>query len=158
MSTRENLMLRFGTPNLIRNTPAAQALERKLVTLTDLVRLKVIARLHARGLPPDTDWNAQANPSGLGPRRLEDTTAMKSTQPFEDFERLLAALERELLDATDAEILAGAAELGINPAMKGSAALFGVTVLLRPHSRPESGDPNDVSATRRRPKGDTPPS
>lgn len=56
MITGKNLMLRFGTPNLIRNTPAAQALERKLVTVTDLVRLKVIARLHARGLPPDTDW------------------------------------------------------------------------------------------------------
>lgn len=46
----------LGAPNLIRRTPAAQALDRKLVTKTDLVRLKVIARLHARGLPPDTDW------------------------------------------------------------------------------------------------------
>jgi hypothetical protein len=83
---------------------------------------------------------------------------MKSTQPFEDFERLLAVLERDLLDATDAEILAGAAELGINPAMKGSSALFGVTVLVRPRSKPESGDPNGMSPKRRRSKGYTPPS
>ena len=45
----------------------------------------------------------------------------------ERFERLLAALERELVAATDEEILAAAADLGMNPAMKGSAAFFGVT-------------------------------
>jgi hypothetical protein len=83
---------------------------------------------------------------------------MKTSQPFEDFERLLAALERDMLDATDAEILAAAAELGMNPAMKGSAALFGVTLLARPHSEPKRGHPKGASPTRRRPKGDAPPS
>jgi DNA-directed RNA polymerase specialized sigma24 family protein len=38
-------------------TPAAQALALKLVTEADLLRLKVIARLHARGLPPEMDWS-----------------------------------------------------------------------------------------------------
>jgi hypothetical protein len=45
----------------------------------------------------------------------------------ERFERLLAALEQELIAATDEEILAAAGDLGMNPAMKGSAAFFGVT-------------------------------
>jgi hypothetical protein len=48
-----------------------------------------------------------------------------------DLERLLAALERELLDATDEEILAAAKELGMDPTMKGSSAFSGVTILLR---------------------------
>lgn len=46
----------------------------------------------------------------------------------ERFERLLTALERELLEATDEEILSAAGDLGMNPAMKGSAAFFGVTI------------------------------
>lgn len=46
----------------------------------------------------------------------------------ERFERLLAALEQELIAASDEEILEAAAEMGMNPAMKGSAAFFGVTV------------------------------
>jgi DNA-directed RNA polymerase specialized sigma24 family protein len=37
-------------------TPAGQALELQLVTRTDLLRLKSIARLHGRGLPPAVDW------------------------------------------------------------------------------------------------------
>lgn len=37
-------------------TPAGEALDAKLVTEADLLRLKVIARLHARGLPPDVGW------------------------------------------------------------------------------------------------------
>ena len=41
---------------LVEKTPAAQALVRKLVTPNDLLRLKVIARLHARGLPPQFSW------------------------------------------------------------------------------------------------------
>ncbi len=36
--------------------PAAQALAMKLVTNCDLLRLKVIARLHGRSLPPDLCW------------------------------------------------------------------------------------------------------
>jgi RNA polymerase sigma-70 factor (ECF subfamily) len=41
---------------LCENTPAVEALDRKLVTRSDLLRLKVIARLHARGLPPQFAW------------------------------------------------------------------------------------------------------
>jgi len=38
-------------------SPAEQALALKLVTEMDLLRLKAIARLHARGLPPDVGWD-----------------------------------------------------------------------------------------------------
>ena len=41
---------------LVEKTPASLALARKLVTANDLLRLKVIARLHARGLPPQFSW------------------------------------------------------------------------------------------------------
>jgi RNA polymerase sigma-70 factor (ECF subfamily) len=41
----------------ISNTPAGRALDAKLVSVTDLLRLKAIARLHARGLPPHADWS-----------------------------------------------------------------------------------------------------
>lgn len=36
--------------------PAREALDARLVTRVDLLRLKTIARLHARGLPPDVGW------------------------------------------------------------------------------------------------------
>ena len=36
--------------------PAERALALKLVTECDLLRLKVIARLHGRSLPPDVSW------------------------------------------------------------------------------------------------------
>jgi DNA-directed RNA polymerase specialized sigma24 family protein len=42
---------------VIERTPAARALALKLVTETDLLRLKVIARVHARGLPAEMDWS-----------------------------------------------------------------------------------------------------
>jgi DNA-directed RNA polymerase specialized sigma24 family protein len=37
-------------------SPADMALALKLVDETDLLRLKTIARLHSRGLPPDLSW------------------------------------------------------------------------------------------------------
>jgi len=37
-------------------SPAARALALNLVSEFDLLRLKTIARLYARGLPPDVDW------------------------------------------------------------------------------------------------------
>ena len=37
-------------------TPAGRALDARLVTEADLLRLKAIARLHARGLPPHVSW------------------------------------------------------------------------------------------------------
>lgn len=38
-------------------TPAAEALALKLVTENELLKLKVIARWHARGLPAQIDWS-----------------------------------------------------------------------------------------------------
>jgi DNA-directed RNA polymerase specialized sigma24 family protein len=46
----------FPFDALCEKTPAAQALARKMVTESDLLRLKVIARLHARGLPRQFSW------------------------------------------------------------------------------------------------------
>lgn len=40
---------------LLRSTQTALALE--LVSKMDLLRLKAIARLYARGLPPDVSWD-----------------------------------------------------------------------------------------------------
>lgn len=82
---------------------------------------------------------------------------MKTTRPELGLERLLAALERDLLDATEEEILAAARELGMNPTMKGSIALFGVTLLVRPRSK-KAPNPMGDTRSRRRPKGDTPTS
>jgi len=42
---------------ILEKTPAARALALELVTRMDLLRLKVIARLHARGLPAEIDWS-----------------------------------------------------------------------------------------------------
>jgi len=57
MNAREQLwQWLLEVPTSMPRTPAAQALDRKLVTQIDLVRLKVIARLHARGLEPQMDW------------------------------------------------------------------------------------------------------
>jgi RNA polymerase sigma factor (sigma-70 family) len=41
----------------IPKTPAGRALDAKLVNEADVLRLKAIARLHARGLPPPVDWS-----------------------------------------------------------------------------------------------------
>jgi RNA polymerase sigma-70 factor (ECF subfamily) len=49
-------LMQFPFAALCETTPASQALARKLVTASDLLRLKVIARLHARGLPPQFSW------------------------------------------------------------------------------------------------------
>src|SRR5690242_15198048 len=54
--------------------------------------------------------------TGLGVPRAETT-----------LNRLLDALEQELLQASDEEILEAARELGMQPGMKGSAAFLGVT-------------------------------
>jgi hypothetical protein len=87
---------------------------------------------------------------------------MKTTRPDSVLERLLVALETELLQATDEEVLAAAHELGMNPAMKGSAAFFGVTMLVRPmttrrtRSYLEKTDEHHPGGPRRRPKGDAP--
>jgi RNA polymerase sigma-70 factor (ECF subfamily) len=42
---------------IVETTPAAKALALELVSEADLLRLKIIARLHARGLPPAISWS-----------------------------------------------------------------------------------------------------
>jgi hypothetical protein len=52
----------------------------------------------------------------------------RMTRPFPEtaLERILRALECELVVATDAEILEAADDLGMQPGMKGSAAFLGL--------------------------------
>jgi len=77
------------------------------------------------------------------------------TDNAERFERLLAALGRELIQATDEEILAAASDLGMSPMMKGSAAFFGVTTLLRPPFWPGAArGSSETPQPRRRSKDD----
>jgi len=57
MSNRSHLIRLSEASAEMRRTPAAQALALKLVTKMDLLRLKAVARLHARGLPPDAGWS-----------------------------------------------------------------------------------------------------
>ena len=51
---------------------------------------------------------------------------VRSLPPQVALNRVLAGLEKELADATDDEITQAAADLGMNLAMKGSAAFIGV--------------------------------
>lgn len=53
-------------------------------------------------------------------------TEVKVRFPEQRLERVLEALERELLEVTDAEILRAAHDLGMKPEMKGSAAFLGL--------------------------------
>jgi hypothetical protein len=53
-------------------------------------------------------------------------TKITAARPEVSLSRLLEALEQELIDASDEEIMAAAADLGMNPAMKGSAAFAGL--------------------------------
>jgi hypothetical protein len=46
--------------------------------------------------------------------------------PETSLERVLNALERELVEASDADILEAANDLGMKPGMKGSAAFLGL--------------------------------
>jgi RNA polymerase sigma-70 factor (ECF subfamily) len=43
--------------DVVSDTPARRALDARLVSEADLLRLKVLARLHARGLPADVSWS-----------------------------------------------------------------------------------------------------
>jgi hypothetical protein len=51
---------------------------------------------------------------------------MTSTPPEVALNRVLAGLEKELVEATDEEIVQAAEDLGMNVRMKGSAAFLGV--------------------------------
>jgi hypothetical protein len=59
-------------------------------------------------------------------------------RPELTLERILAALEAGLVAATDDEIMEAAKDLGMNPAMKGSAAFADIRILLA--SRQDRGD------------------
>ena len=85
---------------------------------------------------------------------------MRTVRPELGFERLLAALERELLDATDEEIREAANELGMTPASKGSAALFGVLFTMKNAALRQRSAEKDATASRprRRSKRGTRPS
>jgi RNA polymerase sigma-70 factor (ECF subfamily) len=43
--------------DVVSDTPARRALDARLVSEAELLRLKVLARLHARGLPSDVSWS-----------------------------------------------------------------------------------------------------
>jgi hypothetical protein len=51
---------------------------------------------------------------------------MSRSPPVPALNRILDALEHELLEASDEELLAAAHELGMRPDMKGSAAFIGI--------------------------------
>jgi RNA polymerase sigma-70 factor (ECF subfamily) len=56
MSNRWHLMRLEQAAAELPQTPAARALALDLVSRMDLLRLKAVARLHARGLPPEVGW------------------------------------------------------------------------------------------------------
>jgi hypothetical protein len=66
---------------------------------------------------------------------MEVTVKMR---PELQLERILAALEQELIHADDEELVQAVAELGLKPSMKGSVALFGVTRVLEWPARTEA--------------------
>src|SRR5258708_930774 len=88
--------------------PAETALALKLISRMDFLRLKSIARWHARGLPPDVTWDDLLQEAELA------------------LGRVLDSLEQELIEASDEDILEAARDLGMNPMMKGSAAFVGL--------------------------------
>ncbi len=53
-------------------------------------------------------------------------TKVKTVSPPVRLARILLALEQELIDASDEDIMEAAADLGMNPKMKGSAAFLGI--------------------------------
>jgi hypothetical protein len=54
-------------------------------------------------------------------------TEVKVTSAVVVLDRILEALARELIDASDEEIIEAANDLGMDPQMKGSAAFVGLT-------------------------------
>jgi hypothetical protein len=58
---------------------------------------------------------------------------LKRVFPEVALERLLEALESEILAASDEDILEAARDLGMNPAMRGSAAFLGLKGPALPH-------------------------
>jgi hypothetical protein len=65
----------------LEKTSAARALALELVTRMDLLRLKVIARLHARGLPPEIDWSDLLQEASKRMRRALLREGLRGPQP-----------------------------------------------------------------------------
>lgn len=105
-------------------TPARRAFEAGLVTTADLLRLKVIARLQARGLPPEIGWSdllqeaftrvldgSRRHPDGLPMvafvsgimRSLREQYWRTARRGARQARKLLAELE--LTDAPETELL-----------------------------------------------------
>lgn len=89
---------------------------------------------------------------------------MKAIRPERALERILLALERELLEASDEEVLAAAAQLGMKPTMQGSSALLGVTFALQwstaeadppPHPRDAADGVTPIHARRNQKSDDS---
>jgi hypothetical protein len=73
------------------------------------------------------------------------------------FERLLIALERELVTATDDEVLEAARDLGMDPTLKGSSAFFGVTMSAWPTFAADFSECQDAPPPWELRKDDLPP-
>ena len=59
---------------------------------------------------------------------------VKKVAPETALPRILEALERELIETSDEEVLEAARALGMNPGMKGSAAFAGLKYLAKPQA------------------------
>jgi hypothetical protein len=86
---------------------------------------------------------------------------MSNSFPELGLERLLASLERDLLAASDDEIMEVANEIGLQPGMRGSVALFGVTFAvdvkkLQARMRKRAAEARDAPRPRRGAKDDPP--
>ena len=73
------------------------------------------------------------------------------------FERLLIELARELVNATDGEVLEAARDLGMDPTLKGSSAFFGVTLSAWPMFATEFADCPNAPPPWQRKRDDLPP-
>jgi hypothetical protein len=67
---------------------------------------------------------------------------MTRARPDIRLDRILTALGIEVAEATDEEVLAAAAELGMKPMMKGTAAFFGLKQLFMPYEPERLGEPD----------------
>jgi hypothetical protein len=93
-------------------------------------------------------------------------TKMNWTWPEASLSRILEAFEQEILESSEEEIMEAAKELGMNPAMKGSAAFmdlkyaFGLRGddIYDMHSWSSALDERMASEDRRYPDGESPAS
>jgi hypothetical protein len=105
--------------------PAQTALGLGLVSRMDLLRLKGIARVYARGLPPEMAWEDMLQEA------LTRIVTGSRRRP-EGLLRILDGFARELIEAPEEEIREAAQDLGMDPEARMSAAFAGVTYPARP--------------------------